>query len=287
MWKHPAVWTFAACWAAAAVWLSARGHGGMVAEWALRLAGVLLFCWITVRLTEPMAAPEPSTIPRWRLWLQVAMLAAVVGTATMWEGLHFHGVVSGPPVIPGWTHVANWCGKTAERLGAPYRWGANPAEYCLLPLMFLVPLTGLRYLGLGRGHRTVRVTLLWCAVPIAKAASFLLPGRKTFGDYLWRLASNTMQNGPFEEFLSRGAIQTRLQLLLGPAWGVTLASLAFGAWHLGLGFTQTGKQSLVDGLASTIVIQATLGLALGMIYLRTRNLVACSVFHVVSNATFG
>src|SRR6185436_3296783 len=144
--------------------------------------------------------------------------------------------------------------------------------------------TGRRYLGLGRGHRVLRVTALWCALPLAYVVFQLATGRLALLAFARRLLSHTVQNGPFEEFLFRGAIQSRLSALLGSGWGVVLGSLAFGAWHLGLGYTQTGKASILDGLASVFILQSTMGLAFAVIFHRTRNLVAGSVVHVVTNS---
>ncbi|MFN8513870.1 MAG: CPBP family intramembrane glutamic endopeptidase [Thermomicrobiales bacterium] len=93
-----------------------------------------------------------------------------------------------------------------------------------------------------------------------------------------------MNNGFFEEFLFRGALQTRLRALGGPGWALVIQALVFGAWHLGLGYTNTDHAGLLPALASTIVYQATLGLAFGVIFERTRNLLAPSVAHILVNS---
>lgn len=252
------------------------------------LAGILVFAWITVRITGPPTDAKPIRDSRTRLWVQVALIILImIVTGSGWGVLKSQGVISHRPFIPGWAHIAHWFGLMARQIGVSYNWGANPVKYCLLPLVvFLVPLTGFRYLGLRRGHRTVRVIILWCAIPVLMAAYAVLCGNRTVGNYVWRVADNTMQNGPWEEFLVRGALQTRLQVLISPIWGVVLASIAFGLWHWGVGFTDTGKQSVLDGLACAMVVQGSTGIIYGVIYLRTRNLVACSVFHVVSNTVF-
>jgi membrane protease YdiL (CAAX protease family) len=93
-----------------------------------------------------------------------------------------------------------------------------------------------------------------------------------------------MQNGFFEEFLFRGALQTRLRKLTTPAWALVLQALIFGLWHLGAGYSATGGSDLLTAAASTIVAQASLGLAFGIIFERTRNLFASSAFHIVINS---
>lgn len=60
----------------------------------------------------------------------------------------------------------------------------------------------------------------------------------------------------------------------------------FGVWHLGLGFSDTGYAGLAPALANTIVHQSVIGLAHGIIFERTRNLLAPSVAHVLINSMY-
>ena len=62
---------------------------------------------------------------------------------------------------------------------------------------------------------------------------------------------------------------------------MVVQALVFGAWHLGLGFDNTGHAGLLPALASTIVNQAVIGLAFGVIFERTRNLVAPTIAHIL------
>ncbi|MBL8157745.1 MAG: CPBP family intramembrane metalloprotease, partial [Anaerolineae bacterium] len=139
--------------------------------------------------------------------------------------------------------------------------------------------------GLGKGHRILPVTLLWCIIPLLALIFFVTSGQTTFERVANVFVSNFMQNGFFEEFLFRGALQSRLRRLVSPFWAVVISALIFGVWHLGLGFSSTGGNFLT-ALASTLAYQAFLGLAFGVIFERTRNLVAGSAVHVVLN-TFG
>jgi len=290
---HVAGWIFIGCWLLALGWLLVVGHWRLAARGVGIAAGISVFCLLTLRLAEK---PVPDSIPivreRGILWAQVGLLAAVV-VITGWEGLRFHRATQHSLVIPLWTPVTEWFGRLGVRyldsawVGGSYHALANPARYCLLPMLFLVPLTGFRYLGLGSGHRVVRVTALWCALPLLVLAYSLGAGHLTASGFAQRLTSNALQNGPFEEFLFRGAIQTRLTLLLGPAPGIVASSLGFGLWHLGLGYSLTGGHSLVNGLACTVIIQAVIGLGFGVIYNRTKNLLSSSVFHVLSNSMVG
>jgi membrane protease YdiL (CAAX protease family) len=233
MWKHPGVWTFAACWLLAAACLLWNGQEAIVLPYGASLLPLAAFVALTTWITEPPPPAEPIDSERVRLWIQVA-LVLLVAVVTGWSALTTHEGTANGPMVPGWSQIVHTGGRLAQHLGVPYNWGANPLRYCFLPALFLLPLTGWKYLG-----------------------------------------------------LSRGALQTRLQMLIGPIWGIVLASLLFGVWHLGLGFITTGKDSIAEGLASTIVVQGTMGLCFGVIYYRTRNLLACSVVHVMHNTVFG
>jgi membrane protease YdiL (CAAX protease family) len=199
-----------------------------------------------------------------------------------------HGVIR-HTFIPLWTPIIRAFGKLGEQLFSPgissYLALANPAKYFLLPLPFLL-LLGARFrkLGFERGHRTPRVLALWCFVPVALLISQFAVGRLTLGRIGRRLVIHSLQNGFFEEFLFRGALQTRLRFFMSPSWAIVLQALAFGVWHIGIGFKETGRQDIIAGMASAIIIRATAGLAFGIVFQRTRNLLACSVIHVMTNS---
>ncbi len=141
-------------------------------------------------------------------------------------------------------------------------------------------------LGFGRGHRLLRVTLIWCIVPVL-AIIYLLFSGALLSWVGQMLLSNSLNNGFFEEFLFRGALQTRLRRLMSPAWALVLQAVLFGVWHVGLGYGNYGEPGgVISALASTIAFQAVLGLAFGYIFERSRNLFAPSVFHVLYNTMF-
>ena len=74
---------------------------------------------------------------------------------------------------------------------------------------------------------------------------------------------------------------------MSPSWAIVLQALAFGGlWHIGIGFRETGSQDIIAGVASAIIIRATAGLAFGIVFQRTRNLLACSAIHVMTNTVF-
>ncbi len=276
---------FAAIWFAALATMKFGGRSSDVLPAIGTLLGVALFGGVIARITQS-STQVLVTLPlsprrRRRLWLQLFWLAIAIA-ATGWSGLHFHQVVTAP--VPIWSTIVDAAGNLGERslpadwVGSPHNALANPTAYLLLPLAGLLAL-GARWrtLGCGRGHRVALTTTLVCALPVAWIAWNAPPLPRLAG----ALLSNTLQNGPFEEFLFRGAMQTRLVPLLGRTWAVGIQALAFGLWHLGAATAESGN--LWTAAASTVVFQGVTGWLFGLLALRTGNLWASSVLHVVAN----
>lgn len=101
------------------------------------------------------------------------------------------------------------------------------------------------------------------------------------------MLSHLLINGFGEEFLFRGALQTRVRALLGPSWAIVIQALAFGIWHFGANYGSLGMTGVAAATAYCVVKSATFGLAFGIIFQRTRNLLACSMIHVVTNSLAG
>jgi membrane protease YdiL (CAAX protease family) len=182
-----------------------------------------------------------------------------------------------------WLLPAAWVGDGGNAL-------ANPLQYFLIPLLALL-LLGARpaELGLGSGWRVGRVCALWLALPALIWLVLLGLGLLPVQTLVRRLLSNTLQNGFFEEFLLRGALQTRLERLLAPADALIVQALVFGLWHIEVN-TRMMDGNLLAGLAVCVTSQAVSGLCLGLVFRRTGNLVAPTVVHVAMNAlgqTFG
>ena len=91
------------------------------------------------------------------------------------------------------------------------------------------------------------------------------------------------QNGFGEEFLFRGALQTRLKAFLSPSWSIVIQALLFGLWHFGANLGNKGITSVPAVMALSILVQTTIGLAFGIIFQRTRNLFACTLVHIITN----
>ncbi|MCH8165553.1 MAG: CPBP family intramembrane metalloprotease [Planctomycetes bacterium] len=289
--RSPAAWTFALLWVISATCLAWTGHTGISLFALGKTFGLVVFMLLTVGLTasasERPAKAQHATRST-RLWLQLALVVAVIAL-TAQRGMVFHGVT--PAMfnhIPLWSPFVQFLEEAGNRLGqAGYL--RNP-NYLVNPvLMFVVPLPLLlllgarwRSLGFERGWRTWRVVVLWSIGYVGYWLFNLITGTWSVGRLGHTLLSNTMQNGFFEEFLFRGVLQTRLSRLISPSWGLVLSSLGFGLWHIGVDAKELGGD-LLAGAAMSILVQSSMGLALGVIFLRTRNLLACSVIHVVFN----
>ena len=289
--RSSAAWTFALLWVISATYLAWTGHTGISLFALGKITAVLVFMLLTVGLTASASGPPGNTSQATRstrLRLQLALVVAVIAL-TAQRGMVFHGVT--PAMfnhIPLWSPFVQFLEEAGNRLGqAGYL--RNP-NYLVNPLlMFVIPLPLLlllgarwRSLGFERGWRTWRVVVLWSIAYVGYWVFNLITGIWSVGRLGHTLLSNTMQNGFFEEFLFRGALQTRLSRLISPAWVLVLSSLGFGLWHIGADAKALGGD-LLAGAALSILVQGSMGLAFGVIFLRTRNLLACSVIHVVVN----
>ena len=289
-----AAWCFTTTWAAGAIYLAAIGRGDIVVSCLCLLAVLMFFCVITVGITKTEREPKVklSRTGRSLLLLQIAVIVFFV-CMTLYTSLMFYGVV-GRRSIPVWSPII----ETFSRLGKqmfsndtvvnPALAMANPAKYFLLPLPLLL-LLGARFreLGFCRGRRTLSVVALWCCVPAGVLVYLLAFGRLSCSALLRRLLSHLLINGFAEEFLMRGALQTRLRALLNPSWAIIIQALTFGMWHFAAHYGSLGITGIAPVIAFCIVRSATFGLAYGIIFQRTRNLLACTAIHVVTNSLGG
>ncbi|MFJ6003809.1 lysostaphin resistance A-like protein [Arthrobacter sp. NPDC092385] len=273
-------------WLASVLVLAVGGYGVPVAGISVGVV-LLLIGLLVVGTTRParavILAPGPA---RRRAWVQLGLVSVFVAL-TGWSNLAFHGVIEGHSGIPGWTPLVERLRDLGERwfgegLGT---FVVNPVTYVLIPLIVLL-LAGARLpdLGFTRGHRVGRTLVISCALPVVRFAFTVISGQQSIVRLFGAFASNSMQNGFLEEFLFRGLLQTRLRLLAGPGWALVLQALVFGLWHLGAGYTNTGHAGLLPAIAVTIVQQSLLGLGLGILFERTRNLLAPSVVHIALNS---
>ena len=269
--RSPATWLFAGIWVAALTYLLVTGYTEFLISILEEDAVTLLIVLFVVPLTRN-APPVTIVLPHSRpiLWLQVAMLGVVILIAGF-SGLVFHDLI---PSL----HYPSWFAHFLPLI--------NPLLYFVLPTTLLY-FTGVRWreIGFGSGWHSWRVIILYIGV----RCIFGVIGVLSFVTSLHQLlflpvvfGRNMLENGFSEEFLFRGALQTRLRWLLSPSWAVVASSLVFGLWHIGA-VTQNAGGNYLVGAAYSIVSQATIGLFFGLIFWRTRNLLACSVIHAFAD----
>lgn len=284
--RSPAAWFYAVIYLCALIYLFASGQdplGSMAFG-----AGMIVFILLTLLITRGVHPMATESDPGSRRPL-VAQTASILGfiLITGYAALGFHHIISASAAeVPFWTPLVRGIVEEGYALGD--NWGAllfgNPVQYFVLPSLVLL-LLGARFrtLGFERGYRSWYVAALWCGIEVGYWLVQLITGGLSWKRLLGRVMSEALQNGFFEEFLFRGALQSRLAGLFSPGWGLVLQALAFGTWHMGLNMSTTGGD-LLAALALGIVYHSVLGLALGVIFLRTHNLLAGSLFHIAFNS---
>jgi len=282
-----AAWFFATVWFLSLVYLIATGNG-IIGSSAFAL-GVLVFSAITVALTQDQPDTQPSETKKPVLvWAQLLVVLFFV-LLTGYRGFVFNMMPGRSMNIPVWS----WFTDGFANIGGRYLHNlvdhssgiaaANFAGYFLIPFILLL-LLGARLpdLGLGKGHRVWRVVALWASIPVIFFIINILNGSATPIQLARMFFGNLLRNGFSEEFLFRGALQTRLKQWMSSDWALVIQALAFAVWHLGTD-TQFMGGDILQGLALGIASHSMLGLALGIVFLRTRNLIAPSIIHVANN----
>jgi membrane protease YdiL (CAAX protease family) len=285
--KSRAAWFFAAIWIASIIYLLITGNGVMGSS-AFAL-GILIFSAITVALTQDQPDIEPSETKKsvW-VWAQLLVVLFFV-LLTGYRGYVFNLLPGRATQIPIWSLFADWFGNLGGRYlpnlvdHSPRLAAANFAGYFLIPLILLL-LLGARLpdLGFGKGHRVWRVVALWVSIPVIFFIINILNGSATPIQLVRMFFGNLLRNGFSEEFLFRGALQTRLRQWMASDWALVFQALTFAIWHLGADTQYMGGE-LLQGLALGIASHSMLGLAVGIIFQRTRNLIAPSLVHVANN----
>lgn len=298
--RHPATWLFVALCLLCAGYLAAIGDWGFL-ELALgTAAGTGLFVLVTLPLTTPVPDapwPEPAsaatTWSRGRLWAQVGVLAVFALLIYHWT-LAGNGVL--PPglrSIPLWTPFLERLYRSMESLVGSHMPAGFPLNDVGPVILFVLPCAALLLLGarpgelgFARGYRSLRVAAVWCVVPLAIIVSNLALGAISPANLLWRTLQTTFNSGPFEEFFFRGALYTRLARLLGDGWGIVLSGSAFGLLHVGTETAGDARGNLLAGVALALLLQGIGEVGFAIVLRRTRNLLASSIIHVISNVAF-
>ena len=252
---------------------------GTLALFLGRTLYYVLLIWLTVKVTHPVPPQVPEANQnKSKLWIQILMISIVI----IITGLSLN--------LPIWSTIVEWSynfGEAtlpAEWFGGPGNSIANPVQYFVIPFILLLFLGAKpAELGFAKGNKVWKTLLVWLALPIVAWIIFLASGLMPLQFLLRRLIGNAFQNGFFEEFLFRGALQTRLGKLVSTPWALTLQAIIFGLWHLRAN-TQMMDGNIVAALAICLISQTVSGFVFGYVFHRTKNLIVPSVAHVAMNA---
>lgn len=280
--RSRAAWFFCALLFIAMVVLVLKGRIDIITGAARWLVIIPVLALLTIPLTIRVnrLPPIETNSSRKQLWWQTSILLIIVFLAAYRNVVLF---ASNAPKIPGLYSLAY---TSIYFLGVSNRPPGNlvsvPLLYVIIPLLLFF-LMALRWseIGFGRGYNSWRVALLWSIPPALFFALLILQGAvASLSQFLQHLLRAILQNGFSEEFLFRGALMTRLSFLLRPDWALVLSSVIYGLFFTGVQVGTVGGDWIVAA-ASTVLIQAVYGLGMGLIFQRTRNLLASSIFHVV------
>ena len=273
-------WLFLLIWIASIAIIAASAT--VNASGLIYNLGIGVFAILTIAITQTAPAERADSAQRPRLYAQIAFILLII-VITGLGGMVFHNMID-DVYIPVWSDINRAIGSISFDLLGSSTFLSNPWRYFVVPFIVLLLMRARPpELGFGRGHRVWRVVALWCIIPLAAILFAGFAGLVSFERVGRLFFANALNNGFFEEFLFRGALQTRLRRLMSPAWSIVITGLVFGVWHLGLGYANYGSVGLPAVIASTILFQGFLGVIFGIIFERTRNLIAPSIVHVVLN----
>ena len=253
----------------------------------------LIAWWTTVRARPLVIAQHPTGREMLGLAAYVLLLSAYLAV--------------GPQAIDSWL-PREWI--ASDRIRFFVTLTKKLIVFVLLPFAFFGPLCGYRLRDFGwqkesfrelcRSHLPVvlcvGVAILAFQYFLGGGAAPLRDGKFTFHQLLLGLPLCfvwlAIEAGLVEEFFFRGLLQSRLS-----AWfrsevtGVVLMALLFGLAHApGFIFRHAGvveglgaNPSPLDAIAYAVVTLSVSGVFLGIIWARTRNLVALIIIHAATD----
>jgi membrane protease YdiL (CAAX protease family) len=269
-----------ACWLFIAIYLLALllyiPAGGNIAGLLLYL-GLHAFYLLVIVLILPLTANAPT--PAWKveatysqrkLWWQTIFALLSVALFIIYTFWLFDFLMP---------HLSFWK-QHYSLLTNLIIWGAPLVILCLL-LLGIMRLLSVPWneLGFGRGYHSWLISGICCLILLC---IIFLMGPPTLSVFFVNFVQIFLQAGFPEEVFFRGILLTRLIRLFGTKWGIVLSTLIFGIMHMALNLSKGG--SVLLALCEAILSQATAGIILAIIFVRTRNLLAGIVFHTLLDA---
>lgn len=213
-------------------------------------------------------------------------LVGIVLTLVAFTLLRALGATVGDSVetLPVWANVLS---TSLQFIGfyfaclAYLRWRSEGSLFEIgVPSLRDVGWVGLTFVGLLVGVNVITAALAQFGVTPATNA-VIEQGERAPEYFLYLIPIALLLNGPAEELLFRGLIQGLFRRAYGVVPGIVLASVLFGAVHITAVITTGGGTA---SILATLGTAGVLGLVLGAVYERTRNLLVPMVAHGVYNA---
>lgn len=276
----PAALAAAAVWALALGWYARVNPpmAGMAAAGAA-YAGVLagLTVWLVRR---PAPDDRLRAGPPRRAWDIVA--GGLLGWAFLY-GFAFGGVYGGVRV-PGLTSLIADLTRWRPAPGVDGTTLLNFASLAAVPAAALLAAGARpRDLGLCPPVPGTRAATAACLVlPAGFVAWGFAHGKLTPALLLVGVVHNLLSNGLTEEVMCRGVLLARLRTAAGTAWGVAIQGLLFGLVHVG-GAIPEEHGDAVTAAAAAVALNAPMGVALGVIAVRTGSLALPTAIHVAGH----
>jgi len=244
--------------------------------------GVVLLSGVVLVVTD-RRVPQPTTIirPRAELWSMLIWYGLVIlfATITIANGLelvnqftNWFFLVLVPLGLLVLTRTRDVSLRATLRSVGLTRTGMKDAlKLAVLIMPLSIPLLYI----VGDQQRTAIQMIFH--TPLRAGVSFLVS---------FVLALLTA--GFVEEFFFRGVLQSRLAACLGSEWrGLLVAPFLFGLLHLPMYFFspfEPTRGNLVWAVTSIITEQTVLGVLLGIVWVRTRNLTTPVLLHAFIDA---
>ncbi|WP_251341639.1 CPBP family intramembrane glutamic endopeptidase [Haloplanus halophilus] len=234
-------------------------------------------------LPSDAAARRASAVERaWGLLRSLLLIVAAFLTATAVVGLGANALVAAGLVAQG-TLEYRVVGAVLQFVGFGVAVGGYLAITGERDLLQIRSPT-LRHLGLIVVGVVVLVgaqlliARLLAALSVEVAQNqVVVTGQQDPRYFLYMIPVAILLVGPFEELVFRGGVQGILRRTWGPSVAIALSSVLFGLVHW-IALTGGGGSRV-----PYVTVAATLGLVLGYLYERTRNLVVPAVVHGLYN----